>query len=59
MQVEYHNGPRIIPYADRHRPTNFRTDLGDATARWEGPARHTSCPPLPYAPRAGSRLSSV
>jgi hypothetical protein len=36
LQVEYHNGPRIIPYTDRHRPTNFRSDLGDAIARWDG-----------------------
>ena len=36
MQAEYHNGPRIIPYTDKHRPTNFRSDLGDAIARWEG-----------------------
>jgi hypothetical protein len=36
LQEEYHNGPRIIPYTDKHRPTNFRSDLGDAIARWEG-----------------------
>jgi hypothetical protein len=35
LQEEYHNGPRIIPYTDKHRPTNFRSDLGDAIARWE------------------------
>jgi hypothetical protein len=36
LQVEYHNGPRIIPYTDKHRPTNFRSDVGDAIARWDG-----------------------
>jgi hypothetical protein len=36
MQVEYHNGPRIIPYADKHKATSFRSDLGDAIARWKG-----------------------
>ncbi|HEX5007551.1 MAG TPA: hypothetical protein VFV70_10590, partial [Hyphomonadaceae bacterium] len=36
LQEEYHNGPRIIPYTDTHKPTNFRSDLGDAIARWEG-----------------------
>ena len=36
FQEEYHNGPRIIPYTDKHRPTSFRSDLGDAIARWEG-----------------------
>ncbi len=36
LQAEYHNGPRIIPYTDRHKPTNFRSDLGDAVARWDG-----------------------
>ena len=36
FQEEYHNGPRIIPYTDKHKLTNFRSDLGDAIARWEG-----------------------
>jgi hypothetical protein len=36
LQEEYHNGPRIIPFTDRHKPTNFRSDLGDGIARWEG-----------------------
>jgi hypothetical protein len=38
MQAEYHNGPRIVPYTDKHKPTNFRSDLGDAIARWDGDA---------------------
>src|SRR5262245_58715527 len=36
FQEEYHNGPRIIPYTGKHRPTNFRSDLGDGIAHWEG-----------------------
>ena len=35
LQEEYHNGPRIVPYTDKHKPTNFRSDLGDAIAHWE------------------------
>jgi hypothetical protein len=36
LQAEYHNGPRIIPYADKHKQVSFRSDVGDAIARWEG-----------------------
>ena len=36
LQAEYHNGPRIVPYTGKHRPTNFRSDVGDAIAHWEG-----------------------
>ncbi len=36
LKVEYHNGPRIIPFTDRHKATGFRSDTGDSIARWDG-----------------------
>ena len=60
LQEEYHNGPRIIPYTDKHRPTNFRIGsrrcdraLGrrDAGDRDDQPAHQRT-------PRASSRRCS-
>jgi hypothetical protein len=36
LHTEYGDEARVIPFADKHRPSVLHTVLGDSIARWEG-----------------------